>query len=262
MFIHAHPDDEAILTSGTMARARASGIRTVLMMCTDGAAGITDETLLADGQDLSDLRRAELEASAEVLHVDEVIWLGFEDSGLDGMASPNGFASCARSTVSAVIADSLSALHPDLVTVYDRHGGYGHPDHVRVHEAGHAAVREAGLSCEVWESTVDRDFLRESATLATQLGVPVAPDFVEWIGAEDHFLARGEIDIRVDVNAYLAQRRASLLAHHSQGASPDGSSRMLSIAAALPDEVFGLAFGVEWYRRTGAAGPVEAVLSA
>lgn len=102
----------------------------------------------------------------------------------------------------------------------------------------------------------------ESATLATQLGVPVAPDFVEWIGAEDHFLARGEIDIRVDVNAYLAQRRASLLAHHSQGASPDGSSRMLSIAAALPDEVFGLAFGVEWYRRTGAAGPVEAVLSA
>ena len=37
---HAHPDDEALLTSGTMARAAAEGHRVVLVLATDGALGL------------------------------------------------------------------------------------------------------------------------------------------------------------------------------------------------------------------------------
>ena len=41
LFVHAHPDDEALLTAGTMARAHAEGHRVVLLVATDGAAGLT-----------------------------------------------------------------------------------------------------------------------------------------------------------------------------------------------------------------------------
>ena len=37
---HAHPDDEALLTAGTMARAAAEGHRVVLVLATDGGAGL------------------------------------------------------------------------------------------------------------------------------------------------------------------------------------------------------------------------------
>lgn len=37
---HAHPDDEALLTSGTMAAAAAQGHRVVLVLATDGGLGL------------------------------------------------------------------------------------------------------------------------------------------------------------------------------------------------------------------------------
>ena len=255
VFIHAHPDDEAILTAGTMARAHEHGMRVVLMMCTDGGAGLTDPSLVAAGTTLAEVRRRELETSAAALSVDEVVWLGCEDSGGDGTASASGFAARDLGEAAGVIADALSEQSPDLVTIYDRNGGYRHPDHLRLHAAGHMAITTAAPTSEVWEATVDRDFLRDSANLAAQFGFSVPEGFAEWVGAEDHFLGSHEIDLRVDVSPYLAERRASLQAHRSQHASPNGLSRMLEIAAALPDDIFGMAFGAEWYHRTRRACP-------
>ena len=37
---HAHPDDEALLTSGTLARAAAEGHRVVVVVATDGDEGL------------------------------------------------------------------------------------------------------------------------------------------------------------------------------------------------------------------------------
>ncbi|XES00370.1 PIG-L deacetylase family protein [Streptomyces sp. S1D4-11] len=39
VIVHAHPDDEASQTGGTLARYAAAGVRTVLVTCTDGAQG-------------------------------------------------------------------------------------------------------------------------------------------------------------------------------------------------------------------------------
>jgi LmbE family N-acetylglucosaminyl deacetylase len=63
VFFHAHPDDEALLTSGTMATLSAQGHRVVLVVATAGEAGLAADELTADGH-LGDRRRAELEASA------------------------------------------------------------------------------------------------------------------------------------------------------------------------------------------------------
>ena len=49
VFLHAHPDDEALLTAGTMARAAAEGQRVVLVVATDGAEGLASSDMAAGG---------------------------------------------------------------------------------------------------------------------------------------------------------------------------------------------------------------------
>ena len=58
---HAHPDDEALLTSGTMARAAAEGHRVVLVVATDGGLGLAaSEYVGASDTTLGSVRMAEL----------------------------------------------------------------------------------------------------------------------------------------------------------------------------------------------------------
>ena len=50
VFVHAHPDDEASQTGGSIARASAEGHRVVLVVCTDGDHGESPDDL-ATGRD-------------------------------------------------------------------------------------------------------------------------------------------------------------------------------------------------------------------
>ncbi|MBW8731287.1 MAG: PIG-L family deacetylase, partial [Terrabacter sp.] len=61
---HAHPDDEALLTSGTMARAAAEGHRVVVVVATDGELGLAAADFTGDGT-LAATRMDELRASAQ-----------------------------------------------------------------------------------------------------------------------------------------------------------------------------------------------------
>ncbi len=57
---HAHPDDEAIATGGSIARAAAEGHRVVLVVATGGEWGEVPDDL-APGETLADRRRRETE---------------------------------------------------------------------------------------------------------------------------------------------------------------------------------------------------------
>jgi len=81
IFFHAHPDDEALLTSGTMAQLSEQGHRVVLVVATDGDAGLSSAEVRQDGR-LGDQRLAELRRSADAVGVDRLEVLGFADSGL------------------------------------------------------------------------------------------------------------------------------------------------------------------------------------
>src|SRR3954466_6232634 len=81
---HAHPDDEALLTGGTLARAAAEGHRVVLVVATAGEAG-----LVAGGRTgavLAARRTAELEASGAARGCARLEVLGYADSGMYGEA--------------------------------------------------------------------------------------------------------------------------------------------------------------------------------
>ena len=140
---HAHPDDEVISTGGTIARAAAEGHRVVLVVATNGDHGeIPDD--LGPGETLVDRRRAETEASARVLGIDHVVWLGYTDSGMTGWeqnGDPDSFHLADPDEAGARLAEVLRAEQADVLTIYDWHGNYGHPDHIAVHRVGVAAAR-------------------------------------------------------------------------------------------------------------------------
>jgi LmbE family N-acetylglucosaminyl deacetylase len=240
VFVHAHPDDEALLTAGTMARAVAEGNRVVLVIATDGAAGLTSD---AFSDDLGRTRLAEVEESADALGVSRIVALGYPDSGLHGEIA-SGFAHVGRFTVAKRIAAVCDQESADVLVGYDPSGGYGHPDHLMVHRS----VRTSSMLCarrpQLFEATLPREPIARAAHLAASMRLTPA-DFspAEFDSA---WTPRAEITHRVDVRRYLRQKEASLRAHASQAAA-DGTTRTLAVLTRLPRPLQGLLLGTEYY---------------
>lgn len=242
---HAHPDDEALLTSGAMAKAAAEGHRVVLVVATCGEVGEVAPELLAPGESLADRRVRETEASAEAIGVHRLEFLGYRDSGLEGDAGPGCFVAAGLDEAAARLAAILREERADILTTYDPNGGYGHPDHVRVHEVGRRAAELAGTP-SVLEATINRDLLRLAAELAPTMGFDlpaemVPPDLSRWFSSAE------EITHTIDVSDYLDRKRASMEAHASQATAATSTVRTLQILLSLPDELFAAAFGTEWF---------------
>lgn len=239
-FVHAHPDDEALFTAGTMARAVAEGQRVVLITATDGAAGLAS-TEFAD--DLAGHRSAELAESARILGVDAVHSLGYADSGLHAEVS-QGFAHQPVTEIAERIVAISKAEGVDVLIGYDAAGGYGHPDHLKVHAAVRAASASMGPSVRLFEATLPREPIAGAVRLAAALHL-TPPDFDpdEFAHA---FTPRSQITHRLDVRRYLQQKQASMRAHASQ-TSADDSTRTLAVLASLPWPISSRLLGTEYY---------------
>src|SRR6476659_8911757 len=90
MVVHAHPDDEAIGTGGTLARYNAEGVRSVLVTSTLGEEGeiVVPELNTPEVKArLAELRREELDQAVAILGVSDLEVLGYRDSGMAGTPS-------------------------------------------------------------------------------------------------------------------------------------------------------------------------------
>ena len=139
MTVHAHPDDETIGTGGVMAKAVAEGRRVVLVTCTRGEMGdiVVPELDTPDNhRRLAELRAAELEAAMAELGVTEWENLGYRDSDMMGRAGnldPRSFWQADLDDAIGRLVWLVRRYRPDVMTTYNEHGGYGHPDHIRSH---------------------------------------------------------------------------------------------------------------------------------
>ena len=103
MTVHAHPDDEASKGAGTVARYHAEGIHTVLVTCTGGEEGeILNPAMDQPGvmERLPDIRLEELDRAARIIGYDEVVLLGYRDSGMPGSpanSDPRSFGTAVAS---------------------------------------------------------------------------------------------------------------------------------------------------------------------
>jgi len=221
-----------------MARATAEGNRVVLVVATNGEAGLTDAALTAN---LGTRRLSELDASAAVLGVARLVSLGYGDSGLN--AEHDGLAHVDTTVVAREIAKVLNDENADVVTGYDPSGGYGHPDHLAVHRAVRLAADLAHRRPRLYEATLPREPIAAIGRWAARTRIAPASVAEEFSQA---WTPRAEITHRVDVRPYLAQKRASLTAHASQ-ATADGSTRTLGVLRRLPRPVFTALLGTEYY---------------
>ena len=237
---HAHPDDEVFTTGGVMRLASDAGHRVVLVTATDGALGEVPEGLLAEGEQLVDRRRRELEASAHALGVHRLEMLGYPDSGMAGTpdnARADAFCNVDVEVAAARLAQLLIEEGADVLTVYDPHGNYGHPDHIQVHVVGVRAAQLAGVN-HVYEATINRDRIVRLMTSNPQWAESGPPDVSEF------GLPESEITTVVDVRPAMAAKRSAMAAHESQVGD-------FGPFLAMPPEQVEAAFGQESFRRRG-----------
>jgi N-acetyl-1-D-myo-inositol-2-amino-2-deoxy-alpha-D-glucopyranoside deacetylase len=276
VFVHAHPDDEALGTGGSIARYSAEGVHVCLITCTNGELGeIADIPELGPAEDirarLGEVRIAELEEACRRLGDVDLRLLGYHDSGMAGTeqnADPHVFVNQDIDGPVRKIVAVLRELRPQVVVTYNEFGFYGHPDHIRAHEAAVRAVEaaadasyapeagEAHAVAKVYYMAVPRSMLRAGRDMAREVFGVDADDFfseeeIENIGTADELITTS-----VDVTKYVDRKFHALEAHRTQLGTTE---RFLSI----PTEYRALVMGTEHYvlvRSTVARDGIESDL--
>lgn len=250
--LNAHPDDEALLTGGTLALLAAAGHRVVLVVATDGDLGLASEELRSGG--LGTRRLAELEASAAALGAAQVIFLGHADSGHGDELPPDPpharrFVRVPIEEAAEQVAAILRQQEAALLIGYDANGGYGHRDHVHVHHVARRAAELTGV--RLVEATVPREPIQR-ALRAVGLVYRFPNNFSpsDW----DHaFTARADITHKVNVRDAIGAKRAAMLAHASQASGgQEQGGRTLAAVLRLPTFVYRLVLGHEYFHEVGA----------
>jgi mycothiol S-conjugate amidase len=231
MTVHAHPDDEASKGASTVARYRDEGVRTVLVCCTGGEEG----SVLNPAMDrpevrerLHEIRLEELEASTKVIGYDEVVMLGYRDSGMpdtEANARPEAFANAPVDESVGRLVEIIRRVRPQVIVTYsDDQRGYPHPDHLMVHDISVLAFDRAGDAgwypehgepfqpAKLYYSAWSMRRMKAMHDKMLELGIE-SPFNDKWFSrpSQDH-----RITTRVNVAGWGAVRRQALLAHATQ----------------------------------------------
>ena len=249
LLVHAHPDDECLTTGGTIARYAQEGADVVLVTCTYGELGEVAEVPELGPPDairerLAEVRTDELTEACRRLGKVDLRLLGYHDSGMDGEPSnqePVAFINQDLDEAAGKIADILREIRPQVVITYNEAGFYGHPDHIRAHQATLRAIDLVDHDVpKLYYTAVPTSRLRairESFPREEEQSVEESfPEAeIERIGTDDDLIAAA-----IDVTDFVKHKFAALEAHRTQYGTTE---RFLSI----PDEVRSVAMGTEHY---------------
>lgn len=134
--IFAHPDDEAFGTGGTLSRYASEGKTVGLVCATRGEVGEISDPSFATPETLGAVREGELRCAAETMGVCELIFLNYRDSGMIGTPEnmdPRAFMNAPEGEVVEQLVEIIRRLKPQVITTFEPFGGYGHPDHIAIH---------------------------------------------------------------------------------------------------------------------------------
>ena len=149
--VHAHPDDEASKGAATVAAYHQAGVGCTLVCCTGGEEGeilnpAMDRPEVAEH--LAEVRVAELRRAAEIIGYDEVVMLGYRDSGMpdsEPNSHPEAFANADHDEAVGRLVTVIRRVRPHVLVTYpDDRTGYNHPDHLQVHDISVPAFDAAG----------------------------------------------------------------------------------------------------------------------
>lgn len=239
--VHAHPDDEASKGAPTLAMYHARGVHTVLVCCTGGEEGdLQNPSLRLPGQPfhgltpeqdkemLAALRPLELQRSAEVIGFDDVVMLGYRDSGMvdtEPNQHPDCFHQAPLDEAVGRLVEVIRRHRPQVIITYgDDQRFYPHPDHVKVHDISAAAFERAGDP--TWYPELGEPFqplkmyytvwsyARLNTIHQAMIRLRGASPFDErWLDRPDH---DHRITTKLDIGEFLWARSGALRAHATQ----------------------------------------------
>ncbi len=190
--VFAHPDDEAFGPGGSIAHFVKQGVKVTIISVTNGDAEERFSGKI-NGDELGIVRREELKKSADILGVNETIFLDFKDGSLNN----NNYHE-----VTTSLNKILDKIKPDTLMTFDTNGVSGHLDHVAV-----------AMECSY---LFDRlKYIKNIMYFCNSI------EFTNLIG-KNYFiyfpcgLKRNEVDWIINVDSVFDVKRKSMMAHKSQ----------------------------------------------
>jgi LmbE family N-acetylglucosaminyl deacetylase len=230
---HAHPDDEVISTGGVLARYSRLGEQVVVVTATDGAEGeihnYEDPESLKPK--LAEMRAQEIASALSILGVKHHEFLGYRDSGMMGTEAndhPNAFWRADFTEATKRLVALIRRYQPEVMTIYDPFGGYGHPDHINVHRIGIAAffgARDLGwfpleedqeywAPAKLYWTAWSRERTRKLVKYWAEEGEDQDEDEFRW--RSQRGFPDQEISANIDVAEFVSLKTEALQAHRSQ----------------------------------------------
>lgn len=287
--VHAHPDDETLATGALLAAFAGAGRAVTVVTATRGERGeVIGEPLAhlqGDGPALAAHRETELAAALAALEVHDhafldrlapvssrryedsgMVWTGSARAGLGAEVPAGAFVDVPLDEAAERLAGLLRRRRPGVVATYDPEGGYGHPDHVRVHEVTMRALELAagpGWSPVVlWRRAGRTETAAAAAALETHGPWPDGLTLTDPAGETAALVVTDDaVNLAVDVRPVRDQVVGALGAHATQVQAVtriDGDTRLVGAFALsnrllqplLPHEGYEVVAGdlgaVEW----------------
>ncbi len=234
--LHAHPDDESSKGAATISRYHDLGARSVLVTATGGEAGeiLNPEAATpAARADLAAVRRSELREAAGIIGYDDVVMLGYRDSGMPGSDDnrhPDAFVNAPRDEVLGRLVAIVRSERPHVILGYDDHEWYPHPDHLRIHDLSEAVFEAAADPARFPDAGDPWAADRLYAPVFSLRRLHVLGEAMESRGLESPFarwiehIGPDAVDpplTAIDVGPYVERARRALRAHRTQ-VDPDG----------------------------------------
>ena len=203
------------------------------MTCTRGERGenaLATEGDPTDPEKLGELRAAELFGAAAELGLHDIRFLGgagrWWDSGMaDARVSHHrAFAEGDLAEQTAQLVPVIRETRPQVVITYDDNGGYGHPDHIRAHQATVAAIDAAAnpseypLAGRPWSvAKLYAPAIPRSAFQTVAEYLPPPEDGVRSVAEDRPFGVPDELVVaRIDAPELADAKVAAMRAHRTQ----------------------------------------------
>ncbi|GAC1394420.1 MAG: mycothiol conjugate amidase Mca [Ktedonobacteraceae bacterium] len=240
--VFAHPDDEGLM-SGALLHYGAAGVETGLIYATRGEVGEIADPTLATPENLGQVREQEMRTAAKALHVDNLWFLDYRDSGMAGTPEnqdPRAFVRVRLADAVGKLVAIIRQFRPHVIVTFDESGAYRHPDHIAIYQhttsAFHAAA-DGALYPELGPAHATAKlyytaFPRSAITIIS-----------EWLGTQEDYgsvfkgldpntlgLPDEQIAVRLNVEKWQEAKARSWAMHRTQ-MSPN------TLMAQIPEEL-------------------------
>jgi LmbE family N-acetylglucosaminyl deacetylase len=212
--IFAHPDDETMLTGGTLALLARAGAEMDYLCATRGEGGELGEPPVCSREEIGKVREQELASAIDALGGGSLDFLNYTDPMVGENEELYPYTDDFDGLVEQ-ISGYIYKIQPDAVITHGANGEYGHPGHILTHRAVRQAV----------ENLRPERFLRSTLTKGRSVTLQVSPILLYTFCADfpghprpRHANPDNPAHLILDVTAAMAQKEKAAYCHRSQNA--------------------------------------------